>query len=156
MYLLKFYYTCSTDIRAIDTGSGEATLSKLLASLSKRGSTLKGKNLLQFWSKFFPFRVDPFPEEPFQMFVGVQESNQEVGKIFLSELARNVDTTSLQHRCNMLDATLYKRHVPAGLCTKCGKFTKCIPRPITIILTYKKIDYSGFFFSFVTEPETAS
>ena len=31
-------------------------------SLLKRGITLKGKNLLQKRSKFFPFRVDPFSD----------------------------------------------------------------------------------------------
>ena len=30
--------------------------------LPKRGSTLKGKNLLPLGSKFLPFKVDPFSE----------------------------------------------------------------------------------------------
>ena len=34
----------------------------LICLSSEKVSTLKGKNLLPFGSKFFPFRVDCFPE----------------------------------------------------------------------------------------------
>ena len=35
---------------------------QIILSPSEKGSTLKGRNLLPFGSKFFPFREDTFPE----------------------------------------------------------------------------------------------
>ena len=46
--------------RGMDTLSSEVTV-KMVLPPTWKGSTLKGKNLLQ-GSKFFPFRVDPFSE----------------------------------------------------------------------------------------------
>ena len=49
-------------LNRIDTISRETTMLNRNISLLKRGITLKGKNLLQKRSKFFPFRVDPFSD----------------------------------------------------------------------------------------------
>ena len=51
-------------LRGVNTLSGEATLSELFLHSVEKRSTLKGKNLLPFLSKFFPNIVDPFSEEP--------------------------------------------------------------------------------------------
>ena len=45
-----------------ETTSVTCYLLSCAPSPSEKGSTLKGKNLLPFGSKFFPFRVDPFSE----------------------------------------------------------------------------------------------
>ena len=56
--------------------SGKMALSKVLL-LFGNGVYTKGKNLLPFGSKFFPFGVEPFLKG-----VNAPESKQEVTKVF--------------------------------------------------------------------------
>ena len=72
--------------RGVDTLSGEATLSKF-DCLLKKGSTLKGKNLLPFGAKFFPFRVDPF----FRRGLVSKKANRKSTKLFpMLKMAENL------------------------------------------------------------------
>ena len=60
----------------MDTISREVTLSKLICFPSEKGSSLKGKTLLpRGANSFFLEKI------PFQKWLGVQESKQEVSKI---------------------------------------------------------------------------
>lgn len=43
---------------------------------------------------------------------------QLMSSIYISQRAHDVGTTSHQRRCNVVDATIPKRHVPAGICRK--------------------------------------
>ena len=55
---LPLKYACLSE-EELMTFKGDNSV-KILLPLSEKGSTLKGKNLLPRWSKFFPFRVDSF------------------------------------------------------------------------------------------------
>ena len=63
--------------KVIYTLSGEKTLANIFSSLLKKGSALKGKNML-LGSIFFPFRADPFFRTGS---CSVQESKQEVTEV---------------------------------------------------------------------------
>ena len=52
-----------------------------------KGSSLKGKNLLPFGSRFFPFRVDSF-----QKGLGLQERKQKV--VSLAKMTKNFPSAS--------------------------------------------------------------
>ena len=56
----------------------------------KKRSILKGLTLLPFERKFFPFRLDPF-----QNFLGMQESKQEVKQVVSREKKTNKQTNKL-------------------------------------------------------------